>query len=402
MSQKVVVVVGGGAAGFFAAINVAAKHPDYRVTILEKSAQLLGKVKVSGGGRCNVTNGRTLPGELVKFYPRGGKKLYAPLSRFGTAEMRNWLEHEGVKTKTEADLRVFPESNSSQTIIDCFLQAAKKSGVVIRTHCQVNEIKPEEVRWRVSFADESVEADKVVFATGSSSAAWQLLEGLGLKLVPAVPSLFTFHLNDPRIQGLSGVAFAEAGIKVAGTKLEESGPLLITHWGLSGPAVLRLSAWGAEILKKKNYHFTILINWLANHNQASASDLLRQLCEAQPKKMVKNHKWDMVPARYWENLLHQTGLAGKTFGDLGKKQINKLAEELTQARFDVTGKSTFKDEFVTAGGIDLSEIDLGSYECKRYPGLYLAGETLNIDGITGGFNFQACWTAGWIISESIG
>ena len=396
-----IIVIGGGAAGFFTAINIAEKHPNYKVTILEKSSKILQKVKVSGGGRCNVTNERSLPSELVKFYPRGSKKLHSLFKTFSTEDMVRWLADHGVQTKAEADKRMFPVTDSSQTIIDCFVKAAEKHKVKVYLNESVTRLEPHGKQWNVTTSNKEIVADKVVVATGSSPATWKVLEETGLELTEIVPSLFTFNIKDERIKELQGVSFENAIIKVAGTKLAEEGPLLITHWGLSGPAVLKLSAWGAYELHEKNYAFDILVNYLS-----LAPDEARQQIQsykaANPKRKLINYPLFELPKRFWERMITYCEIDDQTpCAELSKKQVNKLVEELCQGRYTVNGKSTFKEEFVTAGGIKLSEVDLSTFGCKRFPNLYLAGEVLDIDALTGGFNFQTCWSAGWVISETI-
>ncbi|WP_370086208.1 NAD(P)/FAD-dependent oxidoreductase [Ekhidna sp.] len=396
-----IIVIGGGAAGFFAAINIAEKHPDYQVTILEKSSKILQKVKVSGGGRCNVTNERSLPSELVKFYPRGSKKLHSLFKTFSTEDMVSWLADHGVQTKAEADKRMFPLTDSSQTIIDCFVKAAEKHRVKVHLNEGVTKLEPIGKQWKVTTSSQEILTDKVVVATGSSPATWKVLEETGLELTEIVPSLFTFNIKDERIKDLMGVSFENVSIKVAGTKLTEEGPLLITHWGLSGPAILKLSAWGAYELNEKQYAFEILVNYL-NLMPDEARQQIQRYREANPKRKVINYPLFELPKRFWERMIQYCEISEQTpFGELSKKQVNKLVEELCQGKYKVNGKSTFKEEFVTAGGIKLSEVDLNTFECKRFPGLYLAGEVLDIDALTGGFNFQACWSAGWVISESV-
>lgn len=393
-------IIGGGAAGFFAAINIAEKCPGIQITLLEKSNKVLAKVKVSGGGRCNVTNGRLKPAELTPFYPRGGKKLYKPLQTFGTVEMRKWLAKRGVPTKQEEDLRVFPASNTSQTIIDCFLRLTQKHRITVEKGSGVISIERRQ-HWKVATHEQQFSFDKLIIATGASEQTWGMLETLGLKTVPRVPSLFTFNIKDPRIQSLQGLSFPKASLKISTTKLQESGPLLITHWGLSGPAVLKLSAWGAELLSEKKYQFDVIANLI----DRSADEFRIWLKEQQMttgNRQVGNLQVEGCPNRYFKQLLDVAEIStAKKLSQLNKKDINKITEELTQARFSVNGKSTFKEEFVTCGGVSLGEIDLNSMEAKQFPGLYLAGEVINIDALTGGFNFQACWTGGWQISEHI-
>lgn len=397
-----IIVIGGGAAGFFTAINIAEKHPNYQVSILEKSGKILQKVKVSGGGRCNVTNERSLPSELVKFYPRGSKKLHSLFKTFSTEDMVRWLEEHGVQTKAETDKRMFPVTDNSQTIIDCFIKAAEKHKVSVHLNEGITSLEQSGQQWKITTSKQEIFANKVVVATGSSPATWKVLEEAGLEMTDIVPSLFTFNIKDERIQGLQGVSFEKASVKVVGTKLTEEGPLLITHWGLSGPAILKLSAWGAYELAKKNYHFEILVNFIGDMKPDEIRSHIFSYIQSNPKRKVVNYPLFDLPKRFWEQLTQYCEISEQTpFGELSKKMINKLVEELGQGRYEVNGKSTFKEEFVTAGGIKLSEVDLNTFECKRFPNLYLAGEVLDIDALTGGFNFQACWSAGWVISESV-
>lgn len=394
-----VIVIGGGAAGFFTAINIAEKHSDYEVVIVEKTSKLLQKVRVSGGGRCNVTNARSVPSELVKFYPRGQKKLHSVFKDFSTSDMVDWLSAHGVSTKAEADQRMFPITDNSQTIIDCFLQAAQRLGIQIIQHTNVNQLTLVGKQWKITTSNQELMADKVIVATGASPAMWEVLQQTGLEVTPIVPSLFTFNISDARLKELQGVSFETCSVKVAATKLVEQGPLLITHWGLSGPAILKLSAWGAYELHEKNYRFDLLVNFIDQEPEKARQDLLDYKATHQKRKVVNYPLFDL-PRRFWERMTHYCDISETTpFGDLSKKQINKLIEELCQGRYEVNGKSTFKEEFVTAGGVALKEIDLNTFEAKRFPGLYLAGEVLDIDALTGGFNFQACWSAGWVISE---
>jgi predicted Rossmann fold flavoprotein len=397
-----VVVIGGGAAGFFTAINIAEKHPTYQVTILEKSSKLLSKVKVSGGGRCNVTNAREKASDLVHFYPRGHKKLHSLFKEFSTSDMVDWLAKRGVNTKAEADQRMFPITDSSQTIIDCFMKEAKKHKVEIQLGTGMNSLQQKGEKWLIETSDRSFEADKVVMATGSSPALWKQLEKLGLAITPPVPSLFTFNIKDARIKDLMGVAFENASVKIAGTKLTEDGPLLITHWGLSGPAILKLSAWGARELEQLHYQFNILINFTGDLKPDEVKSHLLAYKDANPKRKIINYPLFDLPKRFWERITFLSGISDEqTYADLPKKPMNKLVEELAQGLYQVKGKSTFKEEFVTSGGVKLSEINLATFESRQFNNLYLAGEVLDIDALTGGFNFQACWSAGWVISETI-
>lgn len=397
-----VFVIGGGAAGFFTAINIAEKHPSYEVTILEKSNKLLSKVKVSGGGRCNVTNSRHKPSELVHFYPRGNKKLQPLFKTFSSNNMVGWLDNHGVATKTEADLRMFPVTDNSQTIIDCFLKVANDMNVKVRTNEGMTSLEKTPGGWSVKTTSNQYEANAVIIATGSSPALWKQLENIGLALTPPVPSLFTFNISDPRISDLQGVSFDKTIVKITGSKLEENGPLLITHWGMSGPAVLKLSSWGARLLNGKEYNFQVLINFVGEQNRELVHTDFKAYSAAHPKRKVHNYPLFDLPKRFWKRMLDYCGIAeNDIYSELSKKKSNKLMEELTQGLYQVKGKSTFKEEFVTSGGIDLTEINLETFESRKFKNLYFAGEVLDIDALTGGFNFQACWSAGWVISEAI-
>jgi len=399
--MKKIAIIGGGAAGFFTAINIAEKCINTSITIFEKSSKLLSKVKISGGGRCNVTNQRCEPGELIQFYPRGNKKLYKLFERFSTNDMIDWLKNHDVETKSEPDLRIFPKSNKSQTIIDCFLNLCQKHEIKIETASDIKKLRREKEQWLITVNEIERTFDSVVWATGSSEKAWKTLRDLGIKQNDRVPSLFTFNIDDGRIKTLSGLSFSSVQLKIAGSRYETEGPLLITHWGMSGPAVLKLSSFAANFLFEKSYQFEILINFLnGQHVDIIRIQLMKEKGSA-PDKKLKNLKWDLIPNRYWNRILEIKQIENKKLGELSKKDINRLLEELCQARFKVEGKSTFKEEFVTSGGIKLNEIDLNTFESIHNKGLYFAGEVLDIDALTGGFNFQACWSAGWVISEHI-
>ena len=396
-----IIVIGGGAAGFFSAINIAEKNPKHQVIILEKSSKTLQKVKVSGGGRCNVTNARKSPSELVTFYPRGAKKLHGVFKQFTTSDMVHWLSNHGVETKAEADMRMFPISDSSQTIIDCFQNQVQKLGIKVLLNHSLESATPNAYGWKIETNQGSMMADRVIIATGSSPSTWKILREVGLELTEMVPSLFTFNIKDDRLEDLQGISFKTSIVKVVGTKLQEEGPMLITHWGLSGPAILKLSSRGAYELAEKNYQFEVLVNYTGRSLEDTRNDLLTYK-HTHPKRKVFNYPLFDLPKRFWERIVEYCGITDQTpFSEMSKKQINKLLEELTQGRYQVSGKSTFKEEFVTAGGVKLAEVDLSTFEAKRFPGLYLAGEVLDIDALTGGFNFQACWSAGWIISEHL-
>jgi len=399
--QYDVVIAGGGAAGFFTAINIAERNPRLTIAILERGKEVLAKVRISGGGRCNVTHACFIPNELVKFYPRGERELKGPFNRFCSGDTIEWFEKHGVELKIEEDGRMFPVTDSSQTIIDCFLAAAKKYNIHILTVQSIQSLYHADDYWKIQTQDETYIAPNLVMTTGSNPKMWDMMAGLGHTIVPPVPSLFTFNIKDPRIKDLMGVS-AVAEVKVKGSKLKASGPTLITHWGMSGPGILRLSAWGARELADKDYRFTILVNWLHNVTFEECEETLRELKLEHAKKTVAKKSPFDFPNRLWESLTRAAGISAETrWADLSKQQLFKLATELVQGEYAVNGKSTFKEEFVTAGGIDLKEVNFKTMQSKLHEGLYFAGEILNIDAITGGFNFQNAWTGGFIVGESI-
>jgi len=396
-----IIIVGGGAAGFFTAINIAEKNKHLKVAILERGKEVLSKVRISGGGRCNVTHACFIPNDLVKFYPRGEKELRGPFHQFCSGDTIEWFENHGVPLKIEEDGRMFPESNSSQTIIDCFTDNVHKLGIQVLTGQSVQSLFKTEEFWKVETNKETFACNKLVITAGSNPKVWEMLSELGHSIIPPVPSLFTFNIKDPRIKDLMGLS-AFASVKVKGSKLSASGPLLITHWGMSGPGILRLSAWGARELADKNYQFALLVNWLNDVDLEEAVDLLKSLKVEHTKKTIVKKSPFEFPNRLWESLVLASGITEETkWADLSKKQLTQLAEQLTNGVFQVNGKSTFKEEFVTAGGVDLKEINFKTMESKISPNLFLAGEVLNIDAITGGFNFQNAWTGGFIISDAI-
>lgn len=400
-SKYDIIIIGGGAAGFFTAINIVEKHPNLKVAILERGKSVLEKVRISGGGRCNVTHACFVPNELVKFYPRGEKELRGPFHQFCSGDTIEWFEKHGVALKIEDDGRMFPVSNSSQTIIDCFLKATQKLKIDVLTGQSVQELYRGENYWKISTHQEVFSCQKVVMATGSNPKMWELMQNLGHSIIEPVPSLFTFNIKDVRIKDLMGLS-TFASVKVKKSKLQASGPLLITHWGMSGPGILRLSAWGARELADKKYQFAIQVNWLNETDFEDVIDLLKNIKEDNSKKLVSKYAHFDLPKRLWENLVKASEITEETkWADVNKKQLNTLAEQLTNAEFQVNGKSTFKEEFVTAGGIDLKEVNFKTMESKVLPNLFFAGEILNIDAITGGFNFQNAWTGGFIVAENI-
>ena len=396
-----IIIVGGGAAGFFTAINIVEKNPKLKVAILERGTEVLNKVRISGGGRCNVTHACFEPNELVKFYPRGEKELRGPFHQFCSGDTIEWFEKHGVELKIEADGRIFPVSNSSQTIIDCFLKATQKLGITVLTGQSVQSIFKKDSLWKVETQTENYLAEKLILATGSNPKVWEMLQNFGHAIVSPVPSLFTFNIKDSRIKELPGVA-AHVTVKVKDTKLSSTGPLLITHWGMSGPAILKLSAWGARILHDKNYQFTIFVNWLNDAEKADVENMLKELKQEHAKKSVSKKSAFELTNRLWESLVLASGIESETkWADLSKIQLQNLANQLTNGTFQVNGKSTFKEEFVTAGGIDLKEVNFKTMESKLHESLYFAGEIVNIDAITGGFNFQNAWTSGYIVASAL-
>ncbi len=396
-----IIIVGGGAAGFFTAINIVEKKPKTKVAILERGNEVLTKVRVSGGGRCNVTHACFEPNELVKFYPRGEKELRGPFHQFCSGDTVEWFSDHGVELKMEEDGRMFPVSNSSQTIIDCFLENAKKLGITILTGQSVQSIFKKENLWKIETPAENYITEKLILATGSNPKIWEMLQTFGHAIVNPVPSLFTFNIKDTRIKELPGVS-AQVSIKVKDTKLTSTGALLITHWGMSGPAILKLSAWGARILFDKNYQFTIFVNWLNDVETEECEKILKDLKQEHAKKAVSKKSPFDFPNRLWESLVLASNIEAETkWADLTKIQTQNLVQQLTNSSFQVNGKSTFKEEFVTAGGIDLKEINFKTMESKLHQNLYFAGEIVNIDAITGGFNFQNAWTSGFILANSL-
>ncbi|WP_353159730.1 NAD(P)/FAD-dependent oxidoreductase [Myroides odoratus] len=396
-----VILVGGGAAGFFTAINIAERKPGLRIAIVERGKEVLSKVKISGGGRCNVTHACFVPSELVQFYPRGAKELLGPFHQFCCGDTIAWFEKHGVELKIEEDGRMFPTTDSSQTIIDCFTQATAKHKIEVIQGVSVQGVYQSEKGWKLDTTKDSMTCAQLVFATGSNPKIGQLMGDLGHRLVEPVPSLFTFNIKDKRIQDLMGVS-TEASIKVKGTKLEATGPLLITHWGMSGPGILRLSAWGARILAEKKYQFHIIVNWLPTVDREDLLEQLKDFKREHAKKMVMKRGLFDFPTRLWERFVQAAQIeVTQTWADVNNKQLQALVLQLQEGEFQVNGKSTFKEEFVTAGGIDLRDVNFKTMESKVKADLYFAGEILNIDAITGGFNFQNAWTTGFLAAQAI-
>jgi predicted Rossmann fold flavoprotein len=406
MSVRRVAVVGGGAAGFFAAITCAEALPGAAVTLLEKGAQFLGKVRISGGGRCNVTHACFEPREFTTRFPRGERALLAPTQVFQAADTVAWFESRGVKLKTESDGRMFPASDSSQTIIDCLMRAARTAGVRLLSNCGAARVaKQPGGGFQLTLSNgESLVCDRLLLATGGCRAALagELAVSLGHTLEAPVPSLFTFHIETPWVRELSGVSVAAVAASVPGTKLREQGALLLTHWGLSGPAILRLSAWGARILHALHYQFPLRLNWLPHLDAEQIAAELRARRGAQPARLVVNTPIAPLPGRLWQQLVLAAGIPRQTrLAALSRPAQHALVQQLIRTELKVTGKSLNKDEFVTCGGVPLDEVDFKTMESRICPGLYFAGELLDIDGITGGFNFQAAWTTGWIAGRAM-
>jgi len=396
-----IIIVGGGAAGFFTAINIVEKNPKLKVAILERGKTVLEKVRISGGGRCNVTHACFVPNDLVKFYPRGEKELRGPFHQFCSGDTIEWFSTHGVALKIEEDGRMFPTSDSSQTIIDCFLNAVSKLKIEVLTGQSVQSLFKGEDYWKVETNHETFSCQKLIMTTGSNPKIWEMLSELGHSIVSPVPSLFTFNIKDARIKDLMGLS-AFAKVKVKASKLVASGPLLITHWGMSGPGILRLSAWGARELFDKHYQFKLQVNWLNEVTFQEAMETLKELKQEHAKKAVSKKSPFEFPNRLWESLVLASNIDTEIkWADVSKKQLTDLANQLTNGEFQVNGKSTFKEEFVTAGGIDLKEINFKTMESKLHENLFFAGEIVNIDAITGGFNFQNAWTSGFIVAQSV-
>jgi predicted Rossmann fold flavoprotein len=406
LDSKQIIIIGGGAAGFFAAINCAHLNKNYKVLLLEKSSKVLSKVRVSGGGRCNVTHACFDNAALIKHYPRGEKELRNVFSRFSTTDTINWFEQRGVKLKIETDGRMFPESNTSETIINCLMQEAAKSGVLIKLNVTIDEIiKNNDNTFSLNTNDGGTfSCDKLIIATGGNSkdTAYDWLKKLGHTTAKPVPSLFTFNIPNNSLTQLMGIAVPFAKVKIAGTKLETEGPLLITHWGMSGPAILKASAWGARQLSDLNYHFSVFINWLPKHTEEKLRiEFANQRIENPSKLIATNSPLDL-PKRLWEYFVTKAGISETTrWADMPKKNANILINTIINDEYQVAGKTTFKEEFVTCGGINLKEIDFATMQSKIVPNLYFAGEIIDVDGITGGFNFQNAWSTGWIVAQNI-
>lgn len=396
MQKKRLVIIGGGAAGFFCAANLDGNKFD--ITILEQNSDVLQKVKISGGGRCNVSHACFDPRELVQFYPRGNKELMSVFSKFQPGDTMEWFESRGVSLKIENDNRIFPQSNSSQTIIDALMKEVKAE---VKVKTGVKEIFKNENSFLVKTNNGDFGADFVVFATGSSPKSLKILENLGHKIVPQVPSLFTFNINDNLLKALPGTSFPNAEITIPELKTDEGGSLLITHWGLSGPAILKISAWKARELFDMNYQLEIVVNFISK-SVVEAEEIFNDFRSQNPKKTIGQSKIFEVTNRFWLKILELSKInPEKQVSQISKKELLIILENLCRKAFRVEGKSTFKDEFVTAGGVDLKEINFKNMKSKILENFYIAGEVLNIDAVTGGFNFQACWSEAWLIAQDL-
>ncbi len=400
-----VAVIGGGAAGFFAAITCAEKLGSRgQVTLYEATPHLLSKVKISGGGRCNVTHACFEPAELIKKYPRGGRELLGAFHRFQPRDTIAWFAEHGVETKTEADGRMFPVSDDSASIVEALKKAATRAGVKILTGQGVRKVRRHESRFELVFNDNTTAScDRLIIATGGnkSSTGLTIAQSFGHTIIPPVPSLFTFHIQDPRLAELSGLSVENVSVQALGTKLKTDGPLLITHWGLSGPAILKLSAWGARIFAEANYQFKILVHWLPAFTAEALLKELNRIREMNARKQITTFSPVALPQRLWERFVIAAGISPTTpWAHVSNSNLQNLITQLTRSEFTVDGKSMFKDEFVTCGGVKLSEVNFKTMESRLQPGLYFAGEVLDIDGVTGGFNFQNAWTTGWLAGQS--
>jgi predicted Rossmann fold flavoprotein len=403
-TRKTLLVAGGGAAGFFCAVTAARLNPDLKVILVEKTGKLLSKVKVSGGGRCNVTHACFSIPDMVKKYPRGSLLVKKTFHQFFTTDTIQWFEERGVLLKTEEDGRMFPVSNSSQTIIDCLLMEANQYGVEIRLHHEIRHIEFLQHGFSIHFNNElKLDADFICLASGGypKSSSFDWIRHFGHSIEEPVPSLFTFNMPGNPVTALMGISVPEALVKITGENLKDTGPLLITHWGMSGPAILKLSAWGARILHAKEYHFEIRVNWLGDRHDQSVRDQILLIRETSGGKKIRPKNPFELPQRLWEWLLEQAGIKDIYWADLSSVLQNKLIQILSSHAFKVEGKTTFKEEFVTAGGVKLSEINHHTMESRLHAGLFFAGEVMDVDGVTGGFNFQHAWTSGFIAGKSI-
>lgn len=401
--NKKVAVIGGGAAGFFAALSVAKHHPEAKITLFEKTTKVLAKVKISGGGRCNVTHNCTVVNELIKAYPRGGRKLKSIFHQFQVIDTIQWFEERGVKLKTEEDGRMFPTTNQSQSILDCLIDHAEIKGVELMIRTAVEAMQYNKGQWILGLSNaQQLGFDQVIVTTGGSPKAsgFKWLADLGHTIISPVPSLFTFNLPQEPITDLMGIVAHNAQLRIVGTKVQTQGPLLITHWGFSGPAALKASAFGARELAEKNYRFDLSIHWDKELNADAFYSLFDATVSLHPHKKAYAHNPTTLPLRLWQFLLEKQKIKkDRRWNEMGKKNLRRLAELLVNDQYSVHGKTTFKEEFVTCGGIALSNVNLNTMESKQHKGLYFAGEVLDIDAITGGYNFQAAWSSGFVAGK---
>ena len=399
MTKKKIIIIGGGAAGFFCAANL--DESKFEVIILEQNSDVLQKVKISGGGRCNVAHACFDPKELVQFYPRGNRELLSVFHKFQPGDTMDWFEQRKVPLKIENDNRIFPESNSSQTIINAMVEEVSKKNFHVHTKSVVLEIAKKENQYLITTNTNIYLTDYVVYTTGSSPKSLKMIQSLGHKIVEPVPSLFTFNIKNDTLKDLMGTSFVNAEVSLPSLKMEESGPMLITHWGLSGPAILKLSAWKARELADLKYQFEIIINFLGIESE-TAEELFKTFRQDHPKKTIGSSKIFDITTRFWHRILWLSKVdLDKSISNISGKELQNIVQHLCTNKMKVTGKSTYKDEFVTAGGIDLKEIDFKKMRSKILPQFYVAGEVLNIDAVTGGFNFQACWSEAWLIAQDL-
>jgi predicted Rossmann fold flavoprotein len=401
MKYADLIVIGGGAAGFFTAINTALMNPTLKIFILEQSKETLNKVRVSGGGRCNATHACFDPKELISYYPRGSRELLGPFHVFGPLQTVEWFKNHDIDLKTEADGRMFPVTDNSETIIQCFLQLAKKLNIEIIVNVKVKNFKynpTSEIRFEITTESYVFTCQKIMLATGSSPFIWNLLENQGYEIIAPVPSLFTFNLPKHPICALMGLSVAKVTVSIKNAKIKTQGPVLITHWGLSGPAVLKASAWGAVFMSENNYNFEVQLDWIPD----VGDDTIQALRDTMAKKKVVTNPVFGVPSRLWQFLTESIPIdKEKNWASLSKKELTDIINNLKYFTCSVSGKTTFKEEFVTAGGVALHQLNFKTFESKIQPGLFMAGEVLNIDAVTGGFNFQAAWTGGYLAATQI-
>ncbi len=398
--MSTIIVVGGGASGFFSAIHNKKRYPNHQVIILEKSTRLLSKVKVSGGGRCNVTHACFEPKDLCDYYPRGSRELRGPFHVFQPRDVMAWFESHGVPLKIESDNRVFPVSNRSQDICDCLLQTATDLGVTIQTQSGVRSINKENHKFVIELeSGKTYFCEKLILATGSSSQGYALAKSLGHTIKSPVPSLFTFRIDDQRLHALSGLSVKDVIVWLwSQPKQSQTGPLLVTHWGMSGPSIIKLSAWQARRLYDVNYSERLGINWLPNYDKIEMNRVIQLYLKKHPHKTIDSQSpFTEIPRRLWRYLIHKAGIKGsQVWYTVGEKQWRDVIDELRQGTYQIAGKGVFKDEFVTCGGVVLKEVNFKTMESKCCEGLYLVGEVLDSDGVTGGFNFQQAWTTGFL------